>query len=264
MIWKEVLNNVWPYIRNFKAKAIIAVVLSFVLALLGGAQVRLVRPLFDKGLSPDATNQEVLILVGMLLGIGLLHFPARFFHFYLIRFVVDRATCLVREDLFRKFQKLPLSFFSKSKQGELISQVMNDTAIFAQGFRAIIDLLREPLKASVFLGMAFWSDWQLALVIIAISPFLVGIFSLTGKRVKGYQGVVQEKIAGLTHNVTEGLSAQKISKAFNLENFIKGRFVKSQDDFFYSQMKTTKVEEVAHPLVEIIGTFAFCGVIYFA
>lgn len=257
-------NELLPYIRPHKSKAIGAVVLSFLIAGIGGLQVRLVKPLFDTGLGPEATAKEVYWLAGALLALGLIHFPLRFFHFYWIRYIVDRATCALREELFAKMQKLPTFYFSHAKQGDLISHVLNDTYIFSQGFRSFIDLIREPLKGIVFLSMAFWSDWQLTCIVFVIAPFLIVIFNVSGKKVRENQSQVQRDQGHLTHNISEGISAHKVTKAFNLQNYVIQRFNKAQDLFFRSQMRTTLVEEMAHPLVELVGTLAFAGVIVFA
>jgi len=260
LIFKQLL----PYIRPYKLKIFGAILFSFILAGLGGAQLKLVKPIFDKGLSPDSTQQEAMILAGLLLVIGLINFPCRFFHFYWLRYVVDNATCDIRLEIFKKLQKLPASFFTKNKQGNLISNLVNDTQVFSQGFRASIDLIREPLKATVYLGMAFWSDWQLTLVIFVIAPFLIMIFGVSGKKVKKNQSHVQEEYGELTHNISEGIGAHKITKAFNLQDFVNSRFKRAQSRFFNAQMKTTFVEEMAHPLVEVVGACAFAGVIVFA
>lgn len=263
-MFELVRKKLLPYIAPYKNRAIGAVLLSIVLAAIGGAQVSLVKPLFDKGLSPDASRNDALILAAQLLGLGLLNFPCRFFHFYWLRYIMDRATCAVRAEIFSKLMRLPASFYGKSKQGDLISHILNDTTIFAQGFKSSIDLIREPLKAIVYLGMAFWADWQLTIVIFVIAPFLILIFNISGKKVKNNQSNVQEVQGELTHNIAEGISAHKITKAFNLQKFVFNRFSKTQDNFFNSQMKTTFVEEMAHPFVEVVGAIAFAGVIVFA
>ncbi|WP_127716578.1 ABC transporter ATP-binding protein [Halobacteriovorax sp. HLS] len=260
LIFKKLL----PYIIPYRTKIIGAFLLSFAIAGLGGAQIRLVKPIFDSGLGEYSTLEDVLKLAGLLVGIGLLHFPSRFFHFYWLRYISDRATLKIREDIFQKLQSLPVSYFAKKKQGELISSILNDTQIFSYGFKASIDVIRESLKAIVYLSMAFWSDWQLTLVIFIIAPFLALIFSKSGKSVRKNQSSVQEEQAQLTHNISEGILAQKITKAFNLQNFVNTRFSKAQERFFGAQMRTTFIEEFAHPLVEIVGTFAFAGLIVFA
>ena len=257
-------NKLYPYIKTFKFHILGLTLLSFTLAGIGGLQVSLIKPLFDIGLSPQGGRRETTILAMQLVGLGILNFPCRYYHFYGLRFITDSAMCAIRNDIFNKLLKLPVSFFNQSKQGQLVSSLINDCQLFSQGFKAIIDLIREPLKAMVYIGMAFWADWQLTLIIFIMAPFLIFIFHWSGKKVKNNQSLVQEEYGNLTHNIAESINAQKIIKAFHLKKFINLRFKKTQDSFLKAQMKTTKIEEVAHPFVELVGAFAFAGVIIFA
>ena len=241
-----------------------AFLLSFVLAALTGAQVKLIKPIFDQGLSGDASLQEVLLLSGMLLALGVINFPTRFYHFYWMRFVGERMNADLRTQLFSKMQRLPTSFYNQNKQGRMLSTVLNDAEIFAQSFRALIDIVREPVKGLVYLGLAIYSDWQLTLVILVVGPLFVMIFQVSGKKIKANQGEVQEGRAELTHNLSEGLTAHKVTKAFNLQEFVMSRYNRAQDYYFNYVMRTSKVEEIAHPFVELIGAMAFSMVIVFA
>lgn len=263
-MFRFVFNALYPYVKPYKVKVFGAIFLSFVLAGVGAMNMRLLKPIFESGLNPESSQDEIIRLALILLGLGLINFPARFFHFYWIRFIVDKATCELRENIFKKLQYLPTSFFTKHKQGTMVSSILNDAHIFSNGFRACVDLLREPLKALAYLGMALYYDWQLTLVVVVITPFLIGIFNVSGKKVKNNQSHVQEDQAELTHNISEGIAGHKLSKAFNLQEFIINRFRKAQDKFFNSQMRTTFVEEMAHPFVEVVGTVAFSLVIIFA
>jgi len=241
-----------------------AFLLSFVLAALTGAQVKLIKPIFDQGLSGDATLTEVLGLAGMLLALGVMNFPARFYHFYWMRFVGEKMNSDLRTQLFSKMQRLPTSFYNQNKQGRMLSTVLNDAEIFAQSFRSLIDIIREPVKGLVYLGLAIYSDWQLTLVILVVGPLFVIIFQISGKKIKANQSEVQEGRAELTHNLSEGLSAHKVTKAFNLQEFVMSRYNRAQDYYFNYTMRTSKVEEIAHPFVELIGAVAFSLVIVFA
>jgi subfamily B ATP-binding cassette protein MsbA len=264
MIRLKLIRQLWPYVRPYKSKAITALLLSFVLAALGGAQVKLVRPIFDNGLSGKGTLEEVLLLAGALLLIGILNFPARFYHFYWMRFVGEKMNADLRSDIFAKLQRLPTSFYNQNKQGRMISTVLNDAEVFAQSFKASIDVIREPLEGLVYLGIAFWADWQLTLVILVVGPLFAIIFKVTGKKVKANQSQVQEWRAELTHSLSEGLSAHKVTKAFNLQNFVMDRYKSAQNFYFHFTMKTSKVEEIAHPMVEVVGVIAFSLVLVFA
>jgi subfamily B ATP-binding cassette protein MsbA len=260
----EMIKVLVPYIRPYKKRAIATVLLSIVLAALTGAQVKLVKPIFDKGLSGSSSLSEVLILSGLLLFIGLLNFPARFFHFYWLKMIGELMNNDLRTKVFDKLQKLPTAFYNQNKQGRMLSHILNDAEIFAQSFRAVVDVIREPMKGVVYLGMAIWSDWQLTLVILIVAPMFIAIFHISGKKIKENQSHVQSERAELTHNLSEGLSSHKVTKAFNLQKFVMDRFKLSQNRYFDFMMKTSKVEELAHPLVELIGALAFSLVIVFA
>lgn len=261
---KKLFLALFPYLIPYKNKAIGAFLLSFVLAAITGYQLKLAKPIFDNGLSGKAELSEVLLLAGTLLALGIINFPARFYHFYWMRFVGEKMNSDLRTALFKKMQRLPTSFYNQNKQGRLISTVLNDAEIFAQSFRAIIDIVREPLKAFVYLGMAIYADWQLTLVILIVGPLFVIIFQVSGKKVRANQKEVQEGRAELTHNLSEGLAAHKVTKAFNLQEFVINRYNKAQEYYFNFTMKTSKVEEIAHPFVEVVGAIAFSLVIVFA
>lgn len=261
---KKLVKQLWPYLKPYKKMAIASFLLSFVLAALAGAQVKLVKPIFDKGLSNTSTLSEVLTLAGLLLFVGILNFPARYYHFYWMRFVGEKMNSDMRARLFSKLQRLPTSFYNQNKQGRMLSTILNDAEIFAQSFRAIVDIIREPVKGLVYLGLAVYSDWQLTLVILLVGPLFVIIFQVSGKKVKANQSEVQEGRAELTHNLSEGLSAHKVTKAFNLQEFVMSRFLRSQNYYFDYTMRTSKVEEIAHPFVELVGAIAFSCIIVFA
>lgn len=261
---KQLFIRLIPYLKPHLPKTIMALALSFVLAAIKGAQAYLVKPLFDQGLSENASYDKAFELALFLLLLGVLNFPARFFHFYWIRYVVDRVNCDIRFRLFQKLQRLPLSYYTNVKQGSLISQLMNDTGMFATGMRNCIDLIREPVTALVMFGLTLYRDWQLTMVMVIIAPFYVLIFNISGRKIRSNQAKVQESVSDVTHRINEGISGQKITKAFNLQRFVSSRFFKSQEYYFQTQMKTTQIEELAHPFVEFLGALGFSGVILFA
>ena len=260
----ELLKRLLPYIRPHMGKVIGTIIFSFALAGIKFSQAYLVKPIFDRGLSRDASWEEVFILAGILLFLGVLNFPCRFYQSFWVRYVIDKASCSVRDQVFRKLQRLPMSYYSKTKQGKLISNILNDTLTFAQGFRGSIEIIKEPLTALFLFGLAIYRDWQLTLIVIAVSPLFLWIFNRTGKRVWHNQGNVQSEVANMTHSISEGVGGHKVIKAFNLQSYVAERFQKAQQLFFHAQMKTTKVEEFAHPVVELVGALAFSGVIIFA
>ncbi len=257
-------KNVLPYIRPYLSKAIGVAILALFLAGIKGYQITLVKPIFDKGLNPESSFSEVLFLAGLLFVLALANFPIRFFHFYWIRFIEENVMCELRQEMFSKFQSLPMSFYAKHKQGKLISNLFNDSVVFANGFRSMIDIIREPLTALVMLGVAFYHDWQLTLVMVIVTPVFTVLFVISGRLVKKYQHIVQEQMSNMIHAASEGIEGQKITKAFNLQDYILKRFGNIQKIFLQSKFKTITIEEISHPLIELIVAFVLGLVIILA
>ena len=263
-IYVTLPRKLLPYVLCYRWRVVGVLLTGLVLAAIGGWQIALIRSLFDEGLAGDADGHKTYAIAAAMLALGLVNFPCRFFHFYWLRYIMDQATCQVRTEIFEKLMRLPVSRFGQNKQGQFVSHIVNDAQVFAEGFKSLMALVREPLKAAVYLGMALWADWVLTSVMLVVGPFFVLVLVVSARKVRNNQWEVQREHGELTHHVSESLSGGKIIKAFNLEAFAGKRFGKSQEDFFNKQMKTTLVEEMAHPFVELLGAVAFSGVVVFA
>lgn len=260
----QVLKLMFPYLRPFWKQAVFATLLSFPLAGIKAYEAFLVKDIFDKGFSPNSSSEDAIKLALLLVGLGVLNYPLRYYHYFGLRQVVDLSTRLIRSRIYTKFQQLPASYYSHQKQGNLISTIMNDTMVFSEAFKNSLEVVREPITAIALLGVAFYHDWQLTLIIFAVSPLFIVTFHYTGKRIRRYVGRAQVDQADMTHIVSEALGGQKIIKAFGLKDYIVSRFERSQDKFIQHRTKSNSAEEHSHPLVELIGSIAFAGVIVFA
>lgn len=260
----NVIKLMFPYIRPFWKEALIATLLSLPLSAIKALEAYLVKDIFDKGFSPDATSADALRLALILIGLGVLNFPLRYFHYFGLRQVVDKSTRLIRLKIYEKFQTIPTKFYAKQKQGNLISTIMNDTAVFSEAFKNSLEVIREPITALSLLGVAFYHDWQLTLIIFITAPLFIITMYYSGKRIRKYVGRAQEDSAEMTHAVGEGLGGQKIIKSFGLQRYIVQRFENIQERFLIHKKKSNSAEEISPPLVELIGSFAFAGVIIFA
>lgn len=251
----------FPYLRPYLKVAIWASLCSIPLAAIKAYQAYFVKNVIDGIFDPAATTEYALQLAGILAGLAIINYPLRYFHFFALRMVVDRATCDIRQDIYKKFQHLSASYYSKAKQGNLLSIMINDTAIFAEAFNHAISIFREPLTAVLLIGVALYHDWKLTLVIFIVLPFFVVIFNVTGKRIRRYISKAQADNAEMTHHGAEGLTGQKIIKSFNLQDYMVKRFNLAQENFLANKRKSNSAEEHSHPAVELIAAFAFGFVI---
>lgn len=260
----KVLRLMFPYLRPFWKEAVLASLLALPLSAIKAYEAFLVKDVFDKGFAPGSDFTVARNLAFIIIGLGILNYPLRYFHYYGLRMIVDKSTRLIRAKIYGKFQHLPAAYFSQQKQGNLISTIMNDTQVFSEAFKNSLEVVREPVTAIALLGVAFYHDWQLTLIIFAVAPLFIITFHFTGKRIRKYVKLAQEDVAEMTHISSEALSGQKIIKAFGLKDYIISRFERTQEKFIAHRTKSNSAEEHSHPLVELIGSIAFAGVLVFA
>lgn len=261
---KDLIKRMFPYIKPVWKQVLAAALCSIPLAAIKGYQAYLVKDIIDKGFGPEATRGDAYNLAAILFGLAIFNYPFRYYHFFGMKYAVERVTCNIRERIFEKFQGLPVSFFVNNKQGNLLARTIDDTKLFSESFQHLIALFREPLTAVVLLGVAFYHDWYLTLVMLVVTPLFIFIFSLTGKLVRRYSDSVQDYVAQMTHDIAEGLSGQKIIKAFNLQDYMVKRLHRSQIDYLKYRRKALVAEEHSHPLTELIGALGFSLVIIMA
>jgi subfamily B ATP-binding cassette protein MsbA len=260
----KVLKLMFPYLRPYWKEAVFASILALPLSAIKAYEAYLVKDIFDKGFAAGSTSEDAFRLAIILVSLGIVNYPLRFFHYYGLRQVVDKSTRLIRSKIYDKFQRLPAKYFSQQKQGTLISTIMSDTMVFSEAFKNSLEVVREPITAVSLLGVAFYHDWQLTLIIFATAPLFVTTFYYTGKRIRKYTSRAQQNTAEMTHIVSEALGGQKIVKAFGLRDYIVSRFEKAQDLLIFHRTKSNSAEEHSHPLVELIGSLAFAFVLIFA
>lgn len=260
----KVLRLMFPYLRPFWKEAALAAVLVLPLSAIKAYEAYLVKDIFDKGFAPGADFSDARNLALILIGLGIINYPLRYFHYFTLRMIVDKSTRRMRARIYSKFQHLPAAFFSQQKQGNLISTIMSDTQVFSEAFKNSLEVVREPVTAIALLGVAFYHDWQLTLVIFTVAPLFVVTFHYTGKRIRKYVKLAQGDVAEMTHIAGEALGGQKIVKAFGLKDYVVSRFEKTQESFIAHRKKSNSAEEHSHPLVELIGSIAFAGVLVFA
>lgn len=260
----KILRLMFPYLRPFWKEALLAAILSLPLSAIKAYEAYLVKDIFDKGFSPNSTFEEARNIALILIALGIINFPLRYFHYFGLRQVVDKSSRLIRSQIYKKFQALPAKYFSDQKQGSLVSTIMNDTMVFSEAFKSSMEVVREPLTALALLGVAFYHDWQLTLIIFAVAPLFLIIMHFTGKRIRKYIHLAQEENGEMTHIVGEALGGQKIVKAFGLQDYVIQRFERFQERFLSHRTKSNSAEEVSPPSVELVGSVAFAFVIIFA
>jgi ATP-binding cassette subfamily B protein len=131
----------------------------------------------------------------------------------------------VRKRLFDHVQRLPSSYYGRTKRGEILSRFSIDMAAFESSVEIFANTALLPLLELIAgIILMLFLNWQLAVVALLIFPItLIGPRILTPKAVQAnYERKVQE--AGLLGVVQENVGAQAVVKAFSLQRKMFGFF----------------------------------------
>jgi len=170
----------------------------------------------------------------------------------------------LRNEAYQHLHKLPMSFFKNERTGNLISRIMNDVNAVNSSVSAVfLNLIREPLKIIVFLGIAVAISWKLTLFSLVVLPFSLIIISYIGLILRKQSGLLQAKMADLTNRLHETITGVKIVKAFGMEEYENKKFFNETQNFFKLSLKITRIRNIASPTTEFLSVIVGVVIIYF-
>jgi subfamily B ATP-binding cassette protein MsbA len=169
-------------------------------------------------------------------------------------YVQNRMIMDIRNQLFSHLQNLPLSFFKKSKSGELSSIIMNDVSSMRIAFtQSIQSLINEPISIFVLLGMLFIISSKLTLYALITVPISALIITKLGQSIRRKAMRSSLSIAGIMNILQETLSGIRVVKAFAMEKFEVKRFMSETKKYFSLTFKQENLRNLTTPINDLIG-----------
>jgi subfamily B ATP-binding cassette protein MsbA len=280
-LYRRLLELIKPY--WFKLG--FAMVCMIFVSLLTGAQALLVKPAFDgvflkkEGIPPFVKDMILQLRLGDLLlkkdmewlmllpiAIILLFSMKGVFNYgqaYLMNYVGLRIVADLREKLYNHLQTLPLSFFTKTPTGILISRITNDVNLIQGSVsNAVTGLIKDIFTILGLTGVVFLRNWKLAILVFVIFPLAIFPIKEFGKRLRKFSRKSLQRIGSITTFLHETISGNRIVKAFNMEEYEKRRFADENNRFFKINLKRVRIRAFSHPLMELLGGIGVAVIIW--
>jgi len=205
------------YLKPHKKVLIISFLLSLISTALG-----MIQPLFAKVLIDRVLlSQEYKLLLTLLAAVICLlviSFLIRVSNSYIYTRYSAKLLFQMREDLFDHLLKVPLSFFSKRKIGDIYSRIAADMADI-QGLVTetlpgyLFNFLTCLLTATVLL----WLNWQMAVMSFCFLPVAIYLISLVRPKLLKLAKNLAESNADIAHFLFESLTGTSLIRAFGAE-----------------------------------------------
>jgi subfamily B ATP-binding cassette protein MsbA len=161
----------------------------------------------------------------------------------------------IRNDIYRKVLKLPLSYYTEARKGDVIARISNDVQeIEASLLSSLQMLFRDPITIIIFMVILFTISFQLTLFVLLILPVTGFIIGRIGKSLRKTSFRGQQRLGELLALLEETLGGLRIIKAFNGEEHMKERFFRTNNHFALLIRKVVRRRYLASPLSELLGT----------
>ena len=171
----------------------------------------------------------------------------------------------LRTAMYDKFLKLPVSFFTEQRKGDMMSRISNDIGAVEGGIMgSLVDLINSPFMILSSLITLFLLSPKLTLFSLIVFPIMGWIISWVGKSLKKQAKSAQQELGNLFSLVDETLKSSKVIKIFNADKILKSRFVKTTDNWQNYAISMSRRRELASPMSEFLGAITMLIITWFA
>src|SRR5688572_31789208 len=170
----------------------------------------------------------------------------------------------LRNAVYLHLQRLPLPFFTRTKTGQLLARVLNDTqqtkAVITESVTRSIQSAAMVITSIVTL---FAISWKLALLTLIIAPLLIGLLQPVLRSLRRGHRRLSNQFGDMTSVVQEAVSGIRLVKSFGGEDYEYARFREASDRYARGMMRVTRLAQLAIPITETVGTGVAVIVLWF-
>ena len=253
-------KNIWPSVKRIlkylsadKYKLIIAFVCVFAASVSSLIASYMLRPIINKFIDIGTGNPDfkcfALALITMA-GVYAIGVVASYTQARLMISISQNAIYKIRDDLFTKMQKLPISFFDKNSYGELMSRYKNDVDTIGEMLNnTIIHLFQGIITIVGTLALMLYTNIYLSIVTLIMIPIFARVAGEISKRSRKYFSMQQAALGALNGYVEEIVTGQKVVKVFTREKEALEDFALLNDDLKKKQIRAQFAGGVMGPLM---------------
>ena len=198
------------------------------------------------------------IILGVLASIYAVGIVSNYLQGRLMIAVSQNAVEKIRNDLFKKLQRLPVRYFDSHPTGELMSRFTNDVdAIDMMINSTVTGLISGAITLVGTLFMMIYTNWILTLITLVFIPLYLFGGGLIGKKSAKYHAAQQAALGAVNGYIEETVTGSKVVKVFNHEADCVAEFEALNDDMRDKQFKAHFYGGVMGPIMHNLSNLSF-------
>lgn len=223
--------------------------------------------LFDYKMNMLAQENPKEALFLACISIGIAFLGKNVFRYFTIWFQSQLRMSVVRDvrnKIFEKAIRLPISYYNNERKGDLIARMQSDVGEIEIAVVSMLELFfREPIAIVINVSLLIYWSPSLTVLSLILLPFVALIIVLIGKSLKRTAKQGQEQMGKLYSSIDEGLNGIRIIKAFNAGISIIKSF--RHENLKHQKLitKAFRKRDLSSPLNELIVTIVMLVIVWF-
>ena len=261
----QVIQEIWVrFAKPFKGLFAVAILLMIIVAASGAVYPAIMQQVFNH-LAGEQTIFKynfVIIVPFSIICIALVKAVAMYLQIITVnRFAQSIATAL-QSRVMSHLISADLGFTTRYSSGAFISKIMNDVNLIKEAVvRLSNNLIRDLLTILVMIGMLFWFDFWLSVLVLAIYPIAFQPILRIGRKQRSHAKSLQITMEEVTSVISEIIGGSRMIKAFQLEDTQKLRASLMFEKLKYAYLSLLSGRARIDPVLEALGGIAIAGVV---
>jgi len=266
--FKGSFKKLISYLSPFKFKILIVVIfaaLSTVFTIVGPKILAKATDELTAGLMRIITGAAEGIDFGyiakvLLFLVGLYALSALFSYIqgFTMSGVSAKVSYNMRRAIMEKIDRLPVSYFHKTSQGDVLSRITNDVDTLSQSLnQSITQLITSVCSIIGVLIMMLSISWQLTLVALCIVPISLLLVGRIVKSSQKYFVGQQEYLGAVNGHVEEMYGGHVVVKAFNGEARSMEKFECENEKLYTAGWKSEFLSGLMQPIMGFVGNLGY-------
>jgi ATP-binding cassette subfamily B protein len=248
-----IIKRLYGFIQPYRFRFWFLVFLILCMAGISPVVPLLIRYTLDHYLGLSFQS-DLLRMLGWMLGALLLQTGLQFSTSYLAGYLGQTVIRDIRIQLYEKIVNLRLAFFDATPIGRLVTRTVSDIEtlndVFSEGLASIAG---DLLQLFLILGVMFYADWRLTLIIVATVPFMVFSTYVFKEYIKKSFNEVRTAVANLNSFVQEHISGMLIVQMFHAEKQELAKFNRINEEHRDANIRGILAYSVFFPVADVIA-----------
>ena len=250
------LKRVFQYVKPYRGIFIWSVILTILLALIAPVRPFLIKYTLDHYIL-QGQYHGLLMMTVLMLVLLVLQSLIQYSHTLLTNTLGQSAIRDLRINVFNHITRLRLQYFDKTPIGQLITRTVSDletiSDIFSEG---LIVIIGDILQVIAIIGVMFYADWELTVVVLLPMPLLMIATSVFQKSIKSAFQQIRTEVSNLNTYLQEHITGISIIQYFAREDQEYQKFVRINSRYRDANIRSNWYYSIFFPVVEIISAMS--------